>query len=437
MIDALPATLRPAVSPFVGIVGGVEEVLAGTSDPRLFRATCELAAGDAVLGTGLGHVSGIGGAGLTRAHAAAAAVGEALERYSASFVPWERIVVASARALGRPAVEPERFALFSRRQFAEDAFPFRPFDRDTVVPWIDGIELATGAEVLLPAELALLGSAAIPGEQPIGYATSSGAACAESFTGACVRGLFELLERDAFMLVWANRLSLPCLDWTLDAELRELDERFFRPTGLAYAAVDLSCVHDVPSVLGIVRSPAGTPGAFGVGAGTAATLTAAWWKALSEAFAARSAGAKLELMGGPPLGPWGRGVVTFEDHIRYYADRARAEGAGFLTRSEESVQSAEAPPLEGQTDDDLLDTLCARVAAAGSTAYAVDVTAPDVRELGLVVVKTLAPELCALDVPHAARFLGGSRLYDAAAALGLSERPLLESELNLEPHPFP
>ena len=81
-------------------------------------------------------------------------------------------------------------------------------------------------------------------------------------------------------------------------------------------------------------------------------------------------------------------------------------------------------------------SLCARVEAAGSSAYAVDVTSPDVAELGLVVTKAVAPELCALDVAHGARFLGGRRLYGAAAALGL-RAPLAASEVNPQPHPFP
>jgi ribosomal protein S12 methylthiotransferase accessory factor len=92
--------------------------------------------------------------------------------------------------------------------------------------------------------------------------------------------------------------------------------------------------------------------------------------------------------------------------------------------------------LAGLAPPELVEALCERVRAAGAGAYAVDVTSPDVRELGLVVVKVLAPELCALDVPHAARFLGGSRLYDAPLRLGLRAGARLDG-VNPEPHPFP
>src|SRR5262249_42496848 len=99
VIETLPPPLRRAVSPYVGIVRGVEECLASTSEPRFFQAACEVGTGPGLLGVELDHLSGIGGAGRTRGEAAAAAVGEAVERYSATFVPQERLVVARARDL--------------------------------------------------------------------------------------------------------------------------------------------------------------------------------------------------------------------------------------------------------------------------------------------------------------------------------------------------
>jgi len=428
--STLTPPLRRAVSTYTGIVRSVEECLPTSAEPRLFRATCDVRGGAELVGSGLAHCSGIGGAGTTRAAAAAAAVGEALERYSASFVPLERLVVASARELGGRAVAPERFALFSKAQHATPGFPFRPFTADARVAWVEGRALATGDPAWLPAELVFLGDAGA-GERPVGYATSSGAACAETAADATARGLCEVLERDAFMIVWAGRLSMPRLDWSGDRELVELDRRYFAPTGLEYAAIDLSPFHGVPSVLGVVRAPAGLPGALGIGAGTAATIGRAWFKALAEAFAARSAGAKLELLHAE--GRAGDRVASFEDHIRYYADAERAEAAAFLDRSDALTPAHRIQPLRG----DPVTALSERIAAAGSSAYAVDVTSPDVAAIGLVVTKVIAPELCALDVVDAARFLGGSRLYEVPAALGLHDHVLSEDELNPYPHPFP
>jgi ribosomal protein S12 methylthiotransferase accessory factor len=430
MIAALPSRLRPAVSPYTGIIGSIEECLHGTADPPLFQATCRLGAGDDIIGAPLGHLFSVGGTGKTRTEAAGAAVGEALERYSATYVPFEKLVVATARELGDAAVEPGRFGLFSDRQLNEPGFPFRRFTEDTRVAWIEGRELPRGRVAYLPAELVYLGRATAPGALPVAYSTSSGLACDECPETATVKAMLELLERDAFMLVWTNRLSLPLIP--TDPWLPQLD--LFEQTGLAFSAVDVSVVHRLPCVLGVVRAPEGAPGALGVGASAAPTAGRAWWKALAEAFSVRAAGVRLSLLDPEP---GDEPVVSFDDHIRRYADHRAAEAAAFLDASAERTPIALVRPLEGEGPDEWLPALCRRIEAAGSSAYAVDVTAPDVSELGVSVIRVVAPGLVALDTVHSARFLGGRRLYEAAAALGLGPAPGGEDDLNPDPHPFP
>jgi ribosomal protein S12 methylthiotransferase accessory factor len=401
-LELLPSSLRRAVSPYTGIVRAVDECLCSTSDPPLFRAAVDV-------GPSLARLAGSGGAGMSLTEAATSALGEALERYAAGIVPPERLVVATARELGPAAVAPERFALFSDRQFAERGFPFRRFTPETRAAWVEGYALPGGAPSWLPADLVFLDDVTLQGAGRIGYATSSGTACSPDVDEALMRGLCELLERDAFMIVWANRISLPLLDWAADENISALDATLFAPVGLRYHAVDLSAFHRVPSVLGVVRAPRGFGGALGVGAGTAPTLERAWWKALAEAFAARAAGAKLALLRGPA--PDAAAITSFEDHIRYHAEPRTA--SDFLDAARDAVPVHDVPLLEEATTGEQVTALCARVEAAGSSAYAVDVTTPDVAELGLSVVKVLAPELCQLDVVHRARFLGGRRLYEA------------------------
>jgi ribosomal protein S12 methylthiotransferase accessory factor len=427
--------LAALVSPYVGVLRSLDELLVGTADARLPVYTCDPALDDRLLGAPLA-VGGVCGIGLDRDAAIGAALGEAAERYSLSFLPEERVVRRRARELAG-SVDPARFGLFCAADLARPGFPFARFDADTVVPWIDGWHVGTGELAWLPSELVALADPVASGGARIGYATSSGAACAPTVDEAVVRGLFELLERDAFMLLWAGRVSLPLLDVSRQPELVELDRRYFAPSGLRSAAVDLSAVHGVPSVLGVVRAPGSEPAVLGVGAGTATTIERAWWKALSEAFAARAAACRLALLGrGDGLADDGSDVTTFDDHIVFYARERRAVRTSFLDASPERRDVREIGPLSGDAAE-VAATLCDRVAAAGSSAYAVELTAPDVAELGVHVVKTLAPELCMLDVPHGARFRGNPRLRTAAYALGLAARPLDLAELNPDPHPFP
>ena len=237
---ALGPSLRRACSPYTGIVRSLEECLHFPDEPPIFRVSCEVGRGSAVLGTALDHLGGIGGAGTTRAEAAAAAVGEAIERYSLTYVDPHRLVIASADELGDEAVDPNRFALFSARQYAQEGFPFVPFSAATRTTWVDGWRIRDGARAWLPAQLVFLADTALVDAARIGYGTSSGAACGETRGAALERALAELLERDAFMIVWANRLSLPRLDVSEDEELAEVDRTTFAVTGLQYTAVALS-----------------------------------------------------------------------------------------------------------------------------------------------------------------------------------------------------
>jgi len=431
--------LERLVSRWTGVVREVHEVLAAPDDARLPRLAAVLADPAPLLGFRPAHLEeSSGGSAASRAQARAAAIGEAAERYAASFVP-DGLVAATARELGHVAAEPESFALFAPEQHAEPAFPFVPFTASTRVRWTRGFALPDGAPAWLPAQLVYLRwRGAPPDEAPIGYATSSGLACGATREESLLAGLLEVVERDAFALTWANRLSLPLLDWSGEPELLEWEERYLAPAAADHAVADLSCFLGLPVALGVVGGRGGGEPAHAVGAGSGVTASEAWRKALAEAYSVRS---------------WARGLVaaepgrrfsrrrlevtSFADHVHFHALPEHRGAASFLTASQERRRLAEIPPVHGASVLDRIRAVCSRLAAAGCHAFAVDVTTPDVRAAGLTVTKTIVPELCPLDVRHDARFLGGRRLRDLPHRLGLLEQPLRWDELNPDPHPFP
>jgi ribosomal protein S12 methylthiotransferase accessory factor len=408
--------LDSLVSPYVGVVRGLQDGLAAPADARLAAAWCESAHPHALTG---------GGSGRTAREARAAAIGEAVERYAASLPDPDRLVFASARELGERAVDPARFALFSDRQYGSPGFPYARFDRDTTLAWIDGVALPGGEPAFVPAQLVHLSG--FEDEPPLCRATSSGLACHADAESATLAALLELLERDAFMLTWKARLSWPVLEWSGHEELDAFEREFLRPTGLRCHAVDLSAFWRVPVVAAVVRGRE----LLGVGAAAALTVESAVRKALDEAARVHTWTQALRRSGvtAPPADD----VDELEDHVRFYSDPANATRVDFLDgsamrRRVEHVRPLAAPPLEA---------ICSKLALRGITAYAVDVTSPDVAEAGLSVIRVIAPELCALDVEHRARLLGGRRLYEEPLRLGRAIRVLTEEDVNPDPHPFP
>ena len=104
-------------------------------------------------------------------------------------------------------------------------------------------------------------------------------------------------------------------------------------------------------------------------------------------------------------------IESFDEHMLFYACAEQAGLASFLDASPERRPTREVPPLEGAGPRSQIEALVERLARRGVSAYAADVTSPDVRLAGAQRGARRRSELCALDVSQRARFLGGTRLY--------------------------
>ena len=424
--------LGAIVSPVTGIVTEVVRGTHAADEARLSHVTCLMASCTRTVGSPIPEFAG--GMHVFLDNARAAALGEAVERYSAAYAPIEATTLTTAAELGAAAVPPERFALFHARQLAWPRFPFVEFGADTRLRFVEGFALADGRPAFVPSQLVYLGGW-FDDEERIGLPTSSGLACGPTLEEAILAGLLELIERDAVMLVWKNALSLPLLDWTGDAELTATDRDVFAPTGLRYSVVDGSGFFGVPVAIAVVHGPPGERTALAMGAAAGATISVAWTKALSEAFAVRRWLTLQTLIDEAPTEP--DDVRTFDDHVLFYGNEHAASRASFLDASGRRTPIQSIPRLEGETPRALIAALERRLAARGCSAYAVDVTSPDVVALGLRVARVVAPELCPLDVAHAVRSLGGSRLQRAAFEAGVAPRTFDFDDFNPLPHPFP
>jgi ribosomal protein S12 methylthiotransferase accessory factor len=424
------SALESFVSPYTGLVRTTVEFLRAPHEPTPSSVGCALAEGDDLAGAPLPSYTA--GMHWRPGAARAAAIGEAVERYSAAIVPEEDLILATATELGPAAAAPSGFALFDDWQYAQDGFRFARFRDDTRIRWIRGFALPGGGPALLPAQLVYMRPPRAD-EPVLAISTSNGLACATSFEAAVLGGLLEVIERDCFMLAWYNRLSLPRLDWSGDAVLAGLDAEHFAGTGLGYAALDASAFFEIPVLVGIVRSDR----FFGVGAGCAPTMREAWRKALTEAFSVHR-WLQDKLIDEPERRPRDRADLRdFDDHVLYYADPEHATRADFLDASTAITTVATCPEIKGTDDTARTAEICTKLAARGVSAYAVDVTAPDVRSAGLHVARVICPELCSLDVLGWAPHLGGRRMLHAAHEAGLLAEPLTPEQLNPDPHPFP
>ena len=181
------------------------------------------------------------------------------------------------------------------------------------------------------------------------------------------------------MIVWANRLSLPLVESAGPGRAT-----VFERTGLALRrrrSLGLPPPADACSASSV--RPRAFPARSASAPARPRPSSGPGGRRSPRRSPPASAGAKLALLDpGRDLGPRGERIASFEDHIRFYADHDRAGAAGFLDASGERDAGGVGPAARGRRAGRAGRSLCERVAAAGSSAYAVDVTSPDVAELG-------------------------------------------------------
>lgn len=432
------ARAAPAVGGRFGIISAIWDLPIEPDDARLFHAATQTARCEPLFDRS--SFGRNGGSGLTRDLARASAVGETIERYAAAAYDQKTLISASYAELtgqGLPTAAPESFPLYSERQYRTPGFPYRPFSPESRISWTWGTSLVTHHEVLVPACLVFI---PFLSDSRVAHAVSTGLACDISPAGAALNGLYEVIERDAIMIMWMGRLPAPRLGLDGFAALRDVFDRVFRPSGLDFTLNDISTDLGIPVVfaLAIDRSTEGL--ALTAGAAANGDPERAALKALSEAAQGRL-WLKNELDNGRLSRPLDRHeVVTFDDHVRWFGRQEHLGHVEFLTTAAAPAASpwvAERPLIsgEGHSLSAQLDRTVAVLAEHGLDVVIIDLTPPEIRDLGFTVIKTLVPGLVELNSDHLLPLSGNARLYEVPERLGYGPRD--EDALNDTPHPFP
>jgi ribosomal protein S12 methylthiotransferase accessory factor len=425
-------TLRKAqrlVDEETGIIRLLYEAPIAPDAPRIFGCAA-LCSEHARLGLPADNdVSG--STGLSREQAIAGAVGEAVERYSAAHVPIEAIRFATYESVADDAVAPWSLVFYEDEQYARPGFGYRAVGAEDRIGWVTGQSLMQDRAVLVPAFAVYQPYRGTPDEWPVVQQITTGLACGNTAEEAILSALCEVVERDAAMLMWLQTRRPPIMPTGSDAPAAALDvlERF----GEIARHVTLL---DVTSDIAI-------PAYVAVWDGPISDQDGAIFASCAKPDQGRAAaGALLELAqcmmwvsslvdGGARLPhPATAAISTIEEHVLWPLSRANRSAFEFAlsgTRTGSWGQSAE------EAEPNVLDTLmrCVeRVAAAGLEVIAVDVTSPDIADVGLHVFRAVIPGTQPLYFGS-----GYHRLSRRARDCPYPERA--QRGINLYPHPFP
>lgn len=414
--------LRRLFGSKTGLINDIRHIPPDRGHPDVVVATPTLASVGRLYGDGTDLDLGVAGKGRSVRSAYLRALGEGIERYCLCWPDREKIVRTTYAELADTdgVTVPEWRTLDVYGDRSGDG-TLAPFDQASTVPWTRGTDLLSGEDVTLPAELVWLRTGVLS-DEPVHFpGSSNGVATGQSTTTALVRALLELIERDAFMRVWCRQQSPPSVDIEQFPAVDTFVSEVFTDAGPDVEVLALETPLDIPVVATVATDfPDGS--SFLVSASAALDPTDAMLDSLHEI--GQGVGHLYEL--GLEYDAEDIDVSTVVDdlerNVAYYAAPANFDEVAFLLEGEKAVPDPFSDASTPESDRATLARLYEQFTAFDATPIAVDVTTPDIREVGLCVTRVVAPSLVPLSppacLPWAHPAFDGERVTD-------------------KPHPFP
>lgn len=404
-----------------------------------------------VRGSGYLHPSYWGGHADTYRDSLRLGLLEGLER-SAGLAPrrYRPSVRGTYQELAANALDPRDLGTYDR-VFYEHNPEYRPFTEDTPLTWVWGRSLGEGRPVLVP-EVSVyyhgLGE-----DRKIVQECSNGCATGGSEEEATLHGLFERVERDAFLLAWYGRFPVTEID--ADSWRSESIRWMVRRLALyGYRArfFDARTAFAIPVVIAVAEREDGGPGTLCFGAGASLDPEDAANSALrevafevpnAEAYATHSRERLLAMADDFRL------VRELADHPRLYGLPEMRHHADHILGPHGAALGSTVPAdrvyREWYRDrpyhDDLTDDLryCrSELARSGIDCVVVDQTSPEQLRSGVHTVCVLTPGLLPIDFGwDRQRALLMPRIGLVAHGLGWSRSRVDEALAAAVPHPFP
>jgi len=340
--------------------------------------------------------SASGGVGRNLKDAETAAIGEALERYAAYAcqIPRKKVTEIPKSS----TLNLSQFSLFSQDQLNSSDFPYRHLYDDRAIAYTNAFSLYDNAESWVPKDLISLSA-----DSGSIISTSSGLAAGPSIYHAILRALQEILERDALMITWlhsipAQKVSLP------SAYLKEITDK----KGEAYC---LDITQDFnPFPVAIVTGSIPVRGRPRISLGSACRES--WAEAVEKAFLEWAQGVSFTsyyLAYNPEVSFKNYlDVRTFDDHAVYYTLYPNEWNKVALTKGQISSKISNPDNFKNISPSHQLSRALEKLKKANIRLFYRDLTTPDLRQIGVSVVRVLSPDLAPIHCDTQYPFLGGT-----------------------------
>ncbi|HEU4767913.1 MAG TPA: YcaO-like family protein, partial [Pyrinomonadaceae bacterium] len=267
--------------------------------------------------------------------------------------------------------------------------------------------------------------------------TSNGLAAGPNLDFAILNGLYELVERDGFLITWMNKLPAPEVDFSASNGLASSIREHYAQHDSEIRVFNVSTDIPIYVMMAVALDKTGAGPAALVGLGCHLDPQVALIKSLLEIVQVHP-GEVSRYQQEPPaerLRSY-ENVRTLDDHSAFLTVPERIGECSFFLDSGRVQSIGELPNhSRGDTTADL-GTVVDALGRVGCRVLYADLTTPDVADYGFSVVRTIATGLQPIHFGHGEERLGGRRLFEVPLALGHATDVRGESDINPCPHPL-
>lgn len=366
------------------------------------------------------------------------AYGEFIERYSASKFESnnDEIVVDSFNNLCKvhECLSMRELIHFDREVYGKQESFYSKYSDDSIIMWVKGTDLVKSRDVFLPAQKVFLGINLEYGELPYIQWLSTGLACGFGKERAILGALYEVIERDSFVLTW--KLKLPgrkiLMDRIENTDLLKLYNHITKSLlGEDELHIyDISRTDGIYTVLTFIKND--NSESFGLITSAAADIDIekALLKSLEELCLTYKFAYRLFLQNYGCQKLSKEDVIDLDKHLLYYGTGSRSDSFDFICELNEEIKLSEMVGfIQDDTTKNHLEYLIKLFRDKNKSIYIYDLASPEIKEIGINVVRAIIPEYNDLEINHKYNLNDNPRL--------LEYREIYNREINDEPHPFP
>lgn len=381
-----------------------------------------------------------------RAGVEASALLEGLERYS-SMLPRKKksSVRGTATEIGEKGIDPKKFILHEGEEI--EKFGMVKYDESKPINWIWAYSWKTKSPVLIPEQIAYFDANKNSQEKRFVYETSNGVSLGGSLQEAVLYGLYELIERDAFLLSWYNHYQPKkiALSSIKDEKIRETI-RLVEANGYKIHIFDITTENRVPAVWVLLENPNKDAK---VRSYTAAGAHSNPYKAIESGLveAITSMPIYESIMPAEEerahlLNRDYSQVTKMEDHVLMYSVAESFEQLEYLFDNEEyrTVEELYSWWEEEKRETSLTKTLekiLNRILEYHEDILIVDQSNDLIGGYGFHCAKVIIPSMLTMHFGEQFKRMNTERVCTGAVLSGWRQEPINENDISRVPHPFP